>query len=288
MICRFRLIDMDIMSLRPLPTPPSDPVGRGVRTDRPDSVDEGAAAGANSVVGKVRLILEAFGMDDSELSLSELARRTGISKATVHRLSQELLEWGVLERAGCEYRLGMRVFEMGSRVPRMRVLREGVRPFMESLHLATKETVHLGIRDGLDVLYLEKISAHRQAARPSRVAGRMPLHSTATGKVLLAHAPREVLEDMAAAGLRRLTPSTVVLPGLLVEQLRTVRQTGYAIEREETVVGYCSVAVPLMGSGGLVLGALSVTAPSFRADIAGFVKALTEVSRQLARAQLIN
>ena len=103
----------------------------------------GLGDGANSVLGKARLILESFELDDVDLSLSELSRRTGISKASVHRLAQELLDWGMLERSGQEYRLGMRAFELGSRVPRFRVLRDAARPFMESLHFVTKETVHL-------------------------------------------------------------------------------------------------------------------------------------------------
>src|SRR5207302_10400209 len=114
---------------------------------------DGLGAGANSVLGKARLILEAFEIDELDLSLSELSRRTGISKASVHRLSQELLEWGMLERSGAEYRLGMRAFELGSRVPRFRVLRDVIRPYMEGLHHAVKETVHLVVRDGLEILY---------------------------------------------------------------------------------------------------------------------------------------
>lgn len=222
--------------------------------------------GSNSVVGKLRLILESFTIEDEQISLSDLARRTGISKASVHRLAQELLAWGMLERAGQEYRLGMRAFELGSRVPRFRVLRDSVRPTMEQLHQETREVVHLGVLDGQEVLYLEKVSASPQAARPSRIAGRMPLHCTAIGKVLLAHAPPTLLEDVIANGLPRVSVGTVVAPGLLVEQVRQVRKRGYAVEREETTVGYSSVAVPLYGGSGLVLGALSLTAPTFRAD----------------------
>lgn len=249
---------------------------------------EGQGAGANSVLGKARLILEAFQLDDVDLSLSELSRRTGISKASVHRLSQELLEWGMLERSGAEYRLGMRAFELGSRVPRFRVLRDAVRPFMESLHFATKETVHLAVLDGLDVLYLEKIAGGPNAARPSRIAGRMPLHCSATGKVLLAFSPPDLLEQVLARPLERRTPSTVILPGVLTEQVRHIRRSGHAIEEEEVALGYCSVAVPLFGSSGLLLGALSITAPTFRADQSKYVVALTAVSRKVAAAHLIN
>jgi DNA-binding IclR family transcriptional regulator len=252
------------------------------------SYGDGLGAGANSVLGKARLILEAFEIDDACLSLSELSRRTGISKASVHRLAQELLDWGMLERAGAEYRLGMRAFELGSRVPRFRVLRDALRPFMENLHFSTKETIHLGLVDGLDVLYLEKIADSVRHARPSRIAGRLPLHSTAIGKVLLAYSPPNLLEEVLARRLVRRTPSTIVVPAVLGEQVHAVPGVGYATEVEETAIGYCSVAVPLFGSSGLLLAALSITAPTYRARFPSYVTALTAVSRKVTATNQIN
>ena len=240
------------------------------------------------MLGKTRLILEAFELDDTDLSLSELSRRTGISKASVHRLSHELLEWGMLERSGAEYRLGMRAFELGSRVPRFRALRDVIRPYMEGLHHAVKETVHLVVRDGLEILYLEKIAGNAQATKPSRIAGRMPLHCTATGKALLAFSAPTLLEEVLARPLERLTPSTVTAPGMLREQMRKIQSVGYAVELEETAIGYCSVAVPIFGSSGLLLGALSITAPTFRADTAKYAAALAEVTAKVAATGQIN
>lgn len=212
------------------------------------------------MLGKTRLILEAFEIDDAELSLSELARRTGIAKATVHRLGQELLGWGMLERADSGYRLGMRAFELGSRVSRLRVLRDVVRPHLEHLRAITRETVHLAVLDGLDVLFVEKIADGPRVAQPSRVAGRLPLHCTATGKVLLAFSPPELLDEVLARPLERRTPSTIVVPSLLREQIRAVRETGHAVESEETAAGYCSTAVPQpsrVGWSSALLSALS-------------------------------
>lgn len=252
------------------------------------SYGAGQGDGANSVLGKARLILECFAIDDVNLSLTEISRRTGISKPSVHRLNQELLDWGMLERSGQEYRLGLRAFELGARVPRFRVLRDAVRPYMESLSRATKETVHLAVLDGLDVLYLEKIVGSPQATRPSRIAGRMPLHATATGKVLLAHADASLVESVVARGLERVTPMTVSVPQLLRDQLVRIRADGYATEFEEVTVGYCSVAVPVVGPTGLVLASLSITAPTFRADARQFAAALTAVSRKVAIDRSVN
>lgn len=255
---------------QPLPNPADDP-----------------GHGANSVLGKTRLILEAFQLDDVDLSLTELARRTGISKASVHRLAQELLEWGMLERSGQEYRLGMRAFELGSRVPRFRVLRDAARPFMERLHFATREAVHLAVRDGLEVLYLEKIAASQESARVSRIAGRLPIYCTSTGRVILAFSHPALFEEVASQELERRTPNTIVAPGLLRAQVQRVADQGWALEQEELTAGYCSVAVPVFGPNRLLLGALSVAAPIFRADVPKLSKVLLDVSNRLS-SNLIN
>jgi DNA-binding IclR family transcriptional regulator len=249
---------------------------------------DGSGICPNSVLGKVRLILEAFAIDDVDLSLSELSRRTGISKASVYRLAQELLNWGMLERSGTDYRLGMRAFELGARVPRFRLLRDALRPYMESLHHSTNESVLLAVLDGLEVLYLEKIANSAKPARASRIAGRMPLHCTATGKVLLAYSPPHVLEAVLARPLERLTPATIVAPGLLREQVLTVASTGYAVEQEETRIGYCSVAVPVRGARGPLLGALAITAPTYRAKMSSYITVLTIISHKLTVSRQID
>lgn len=233
-------------------------------TARPD------AAAMNSVLGKVRLIIEAFTVEDDRLSLTELVERTGIAKATVHRLAQELLGWGVLERAGTSYRLGLRMFEIGQRVPRQRILREAVLPFMEDLLVTTQETIHFAVHDNLDVLYVEKIIMHRGLSKQSRVAGRLPLYCTATGKVILAFSGADLLTEVVRAGLVPLTRHTVTSPAILVTQLDRVRAGQIATEYEETRLGYASVAVPVFSGDGALAGALSVTAPTARMNVNRF------------------
>ncbi|MEV8225661.1 IclR family transcriptional regulator [Streptomyces sp. NPDC079167] len=238
----------------------------------------------NSVLGKVQLILESFSHDDQRLSLSEIARRSGVAKASVHRLAQELLDWGVLERHGQDYRLGLPLFELGQRVPRQHILRDTARPYMEDLHQATRETVHLSIPDGLDVLYLEKVYGHGVVAWPSRVAGRMPLHGPATGKVFLAFGPASLLDEVLAAPLIRITPRTVSTPGALAAELERARSLGYVVESEQARLGHVSVAIPLHGATGSVIAAMSVTAPLHRAAPARYAALLREVSHRFTRS----
>jgi DNA-binding IclR family transcriptional regulator len=247
---------------------------------RPDQPE----VAAKSVLAKVQRILEAFGPDDEHLSLTEIARRTGLAKASVHRLAQELLQWGLLERRGSSYWLGMRLFEIGQRVPRQRILREAARPYMEDLYHATNETIHLAVLDGLDVFYLEKVSGHGQITRPSRVAGRMPAYCTATGKVLLAFGPSSVFDEVATQPFERVTPHTVPGPGLLASELMRARQLGYAVEREQCRTGFLSVAIPLFSASGTTMAALSVTAPVFRADVPKYAGLLSMVSRRITRS----
>ncbi|MBO2463981.1 IclR family transcriptional regulator [Actinomadura violacea] len=236
----------------------------------------------DTVLSKVRLILEAFRPDDEGLSLAELVRRTGLRKATVYRLSQELVAWGALERAGLGYRLGLRLFELGQLAPRRRILRDIALPYLEELAQATRETVHCAVRDGTELLYIEKLGGHRSVTRPSRTGGRMPLHCTATGKVLLAHAPSRVVNELLAHPLPRFTGHTVIAPRLLRTELERIRRAGYAVESEETRVGYLSVAAPVRAARGRVAGAVSVAAPTSRTQLQRLVPAVLATAGRIS------
>ncbi|WP_416957111.1 IclR family transcriptional regulator domain-containing protein [Streptomyces sp. Agncl-13] len=238
----------------------------------------------NSVLGKVRPILEAFTVDDESLSLADLVRRTGVAKATVHRLCQELVVWGLLERAGCDYRLGLRLFEIGQRVHRQRILREVAQPYMEDLLLATQETIHFAIHDGLDVVYLEKILPHRGLSEESRVAGRLPLYCTATGKAILAFSPATLFGEVVRNGLKPFTRHTITSPGRLRGQVERIREEGIATEAEEVRLGYMSMAVPVFCRQNTLAGALSITAPTYRVDAAAHASALRTAGLGIGRA----
>ncbi|WP_329549828.1 IclR family transcriptional regulator [Streptomyces sp. NBC_01356] len=255
---------------------PSSPVSGSPNGACPDPM--------NSVLGKVRPILEAFSVDDDSLSLADLVRRTGVAKATVHRLCQELVVWGLLERADCNYRLGLRLFEIGQRVHRQRILREVAQPYMEDLLLATHETIHFAIHDGLDVVYLEKILAHRGLSEESRVAGRLPLYCTATGKAILAFSPPTLFGEVVRNGLKPFTRHTITSPGRLRGQVERIREQGIATEAEEVRLGYMSMAVPVFGRQDALAGALSITAPTYRMDAVAHTGALRTAGLGISRS----
>jgi DNA-binding IclR family transcriptional regulator len=216
---------------------------------------------ARSVLERAFTILGAYGPADRKLTLAEMTRRTGIPKATVHRLAGELLELGVLEGERGVYRIGMRMFELGQLVPLQRDLRNAALPFMQDLFEATHETVHLAVLDGTDVLYIDKISGHRRVAAGSRVGGRLPAHCTAVGKAMLAVSPPGVLDALLAAGLAQRTAFTITNPSVLKRQLATVARVGVAYEREESDLGVTCAASPVYGFGRQLVAAVSVTGP---------------------------
>lgn len=219
-----------------------------------------------TVLGKALAVLQAFTVDETELGFAELGRRTGLAKATLHRTLAELVEHRLLERPDGRYRLSGLVFELGMRAAVERSLLEVATPYLEDLLGRTHETVHLGVREGSEVVYVAKTGGHRQVDAPSRLGGRMPLHATAIGKVLLAHAPPEVRDTVLRGPLTRRTPRTVVNVEVLRRQLDRAVERGVALEHEESAVGITCVAAVVADRDGGAHAAVSVTGPVHRFD----------------------
>jgi DNA-binding IclR family transcriptional regulator len=242
-----------------------------------------------NLLGKIMLVLRAFNADDGVLTFTELRERTGLAKGTLHRVLADLVAEQMLDRQDRSYRLGSGLFELGMRASGERCLLEVATPFLEDLYERTHEIAHLGLREGAEVVYIAKFGGHRQANSPSRLGGRMPLHATAIGKVLLAYAPDEVRRGILSGPLRRLAPRTVIPPGQLNQQLMTVKETGLAYDREESALGVACVAAPIYDDAGSVIAAVSVTgsADRFRPRIhAGYVRgAAAGISAELSRRE---
>jgi DNA-binding IclR family transcriptional regulator len=238
-----------------------------------------------SVISKVVSLLDAFGPTTPELSLGDLARVTGLPVSTTYRLASELVEWGGLERADRSgYRIGMRLWELGTLAARGGTLREVALPFMQDLYEATHENVHLAVRDGLEALYVDTISGHGSVRTQSRRGGRLPLHATGVGKVLLAYAPPEVVSAVVDGGMRRYTPYTVVAPGHLRRALADVRRHGVAYAREELTLGSLSVAAPVQDRQGTVVAALAVVLTQGRGDLRRLAPAVRTAAISTSRA----
>jgi DNA-binding IclR family transcriptional regulator len=237
----------------------------------------------NSVLGRALTLLTAFGAGEDELTLAELARRTGIPKTTAHRILGELDGWRVVEHTPTGVRLGMRLFELGALVPIQHGLREAAAPFLADLYEATHETVHLAILNGTDVVYLAKFDASRSPSVASRVGGRMPAYCTGVGKALLAFGPPERVAAVVAAGMPRRTPRTVIVPGLLEAALAEVRERGVAEEHEESSVGIACVAAPVLDGRGTAVAAVSITGWAHQLNTARLAPAVRTAALGISR-----
>lgn len=233
---------------------------------------------------RVLAVLGAFGPGHRTLSLSEIARRAGLTLPTAHRLIRELVRWGGLERdADGRYSVGLRLLELAALAPRGLQLREAAFPYLDNLHEATRGNVHLGVRDGLEVVYVEALRARMRKPVSSRVGDRWPMHATGTGLVLLAHADRDLQAEVLSAPLERFTPLTVTDPAELRRRLARIRQTGVAVARGQITVDDLVVAVPVTGMDGQVTAAISVVVETDRARPRALARILLETARSLSR-----
>lgn len=237
-----------------------------------------------SVVSRVLAVLSAFDERHRELTLTELARRAQLPLPTTHRLVGELVTGGaLLRRANGRYVVGRRLWDVGLLAPVQTGLREIASPFLNDIHAATLATVHLAIRDGTHVLYLERLSGRASVPVVSRVGGRLPMHATGVGKVLLAHAPQEVQEQVLAT-LTRLTPYTITQPDRLRGQLEKIRSDGYATTIEEMTLGACSVAVPVRRPDDAVVASIGIVVANLRRDRNRHLAALQVAAQGIRRS----
>lgn len=236
-----------------------------------------------SVVSRVLAILDAFDDEHRALPLAGIAQRSGLPVTTAHRLLGALTERGVLARtAASEYVIGRRMWSLGLLAPVPTDLREAASPFLHDLYAATLATVHLAVRDGTHVLYLDRIAGNRSVPVVSTIGSRLPMHATGVGKVLLAHAPAPV-RSRVLSSLSRQTPYTITQPARLREQLERVLVDHYATTIEEMSLGACSVAVPIW-QGGAVVAALGIVVPNLRRDRPRLVAALQVAAHGIGRS----
>lgn len=238
-----------------------------------------------TAAGRVLAVLATFGPHHEKLSLSDISRRSGLTLTTTHRLVGELREWGALERDDVgKYAIGLRLLELTALAPRGLRLRELAQPFLEDLHDATGANVHLAVRDGDEVIYIESLRTRGAVDVLSRIGGRWPVHATSTGQVLLAHASAEEQETVLAAPLAKFTEHTIIDSRRLREVLADVRRSGVAIAESQLTPGALAVAVPIRGESDGVIAAMGVTIGQETTRPHALVPVLTATSRAISRA----
>lgn len=217
---------------------------------------------AASMIERVSMILDVFSPEEPVLTGGEIARRAGLSRATVARILSELAKHDFVDRVQSGYQIGIRCFELGQMAQQPKDLRRLALATMFDLRQATGLTVQLGVLEGNDVIYIEILRGqYRDLTIPSRVGGRVPCYATAGGKALLAHSPDQVLEDLLNGQLEKIGPNTITDPQELRAELKLARREGIAYEREESHAGLACAASPILRGDGTAVAAISITAP---------------------------
>jgi len=234
-------------------------------------------------------VIEAFGPDAPSMTLSEVARRVGLTPGSAQRILRTLERLGYVGSDGQRFSLRPRTLQLGYAYLSALPLAAVVQPLLTALTEATGETSYLALLDGADVVYVARATAKRLRRDYMSVGTRLPAHATSPGKVLMAALPPEALDGLLArvALQQRLTPRTIADRGALTAELVQARRRGYAVNDQETIMGLRSISVPVT-VGGRVAAALGMSTEVARVTIAemeaSFLPRLRETAAAIAAA----
>lgn len=243
------------------------------------------ASGGESVLSKHLRVLGVFEAAVPFLTLSEIAESSGLAPSTAHRIVAELEREGLLERLPDRtYRLGVRLWELACRTPGALGLRELARPYLQAVHARVRQHTQLGVLSDTEVLFLDRMSARDAVVNATLIGGRIPLHASSSGLVLLAHAGQSVVDAVLAGPMRRYTPHTIQTEAHLRAVLRRVRSDGWAVSDGYIFEESRGIAVPVYGAHHDVIAAIGVVVPNDDAPPLGHVGLLTHAAREISAA----
>ncbi|PRB68214.1 IclR family transcriptional regulator [Arthrobacter sp. MYb213] len=231
-------------------------------------------------------LLRAFGEEATTgVGVSELARRAELSKSTAFRLLASLQSNDAVERAGNAYRLGKMIQNLGTTQESdlHARLRDALTPFMVNLYETTRQTVHLAILQGTDVVYLNKLYGQLAVRSPSRIGGRLPSYCTAVGKVLLAYNP-DAAQTVLSKEMYAWTENTITDADRLSHELTNIRRDHVGYDRDEVLLGLNCVAAPVFNGTGQAVAALSISGPTGRFNPESQTSVLRRVTYEASRA----
>lgn len=237
---------------------------------------------------RVLRVLEAFDPGERDVSLGELADRVGLPKSSVHRLLATLVVHHFVERdpETRRYRLGIRLFELGSAAIHERGLHSTAHPALEQLSASTGETCHLAVLSGMEAVYVYKLDGPSSIIMSSRVGGRAPCHATSIGKVLTAWAGEDLFRILRSRPLRPYTTHTITTVKAFEAELARVREQGYALDLEEFEEGLRCIAAPVRDHSTRVVAALGIAGPRRRFEddqLDSLVQIVVKAAGQLSR-----
>jgi len=219
------------------------------------------------VVDRALAALDVLANRSSECSLAELCIALGLHKSTVHRLMMVLEQHRLVDKnpETGRYRLGLKLFEFGSKAVAALDPRRHARPYLDRLQRELGETVFFCILDDGQVFYLDKVESQQSIRTACTVGSRAPAYCTAVGKAMLAELPDAEVNDIVRRwGLKAITANTITTAAALRAELRAVRSRGYAIDNEEKEEGLRCISAAVRGHSGKLFAAISVSGPAFR------------------------
>jgi DNA-binding IclR family transcriptional regulator len=217
-------------------------------------------------VDRAARILRALAAGSGRLGVSELSDRLGLAKGTVHGLLRTLHDHGLVEQDADsdKYQLGPQLLQLSNRYLDLNELRARSLAWSELLATRAGEAVRIGVPHGNGVLVVHHVFRPDTSLQILEVGAVLPMHATALGKVVLAYLAEPERNDVLDAGLPKLTGRTISTLPALERELDAVRKRGYAVEREESVLGEVGIAAPIFGRNGAVVGGIGVAGPSER------------------------
>lgn len=246
-----------------------------------------AEAGTVQSVSKAMALVEMLMRSREPLSARVIAESAGVNRTTTHRLLRALMQVGWVEKPPAEpvYRLSVRFLALAQVATQGRNFLEELRPGLERLSKLSRETIHVGIRDGLEVLHIDRIDSLERVGVASKVGSRAALHTTGLGKALLAAESPEVLEEYLTVATKVPT-QPLQDPDKLRHEIERTRERGYSIDDEEDSIGVRCLGVAVLGVGGAPLFAISITGPSprfTRLHVQTYAPAAVETAQVLSR-----
>jgi DNA-binding IclR family transcriptional regulator len=242
------------------------------------------SSGGRSALSRIMQVFTAFDVDAVFLNISQLSARSGLPLATTHRIVAEMEDFGLLERQPDKtYRLGVRLWEIACRTPGALGLREIAMPHLQSVQTRVRQHTQLGILEGQEVLFLERLSARDAVVNVTLVGGRLPLHASSSGLVLLAHADEEFQYEVFSGELFRYTEQTVRSPDALRQLLQKIRHDGFAIGNGFIHPDARGIAVPVRGVNDNIVAGLSLVVPNDEALALPLVRLLQRASAAITQ-----
>lgn len=264
-------------------SPPSTPARVSESTNGGPGDDKSTTA-----LQKAIRLMRALTASNEPSQLSELAEAVAMPKPSVHRLIMQLEEVGMVQRdvAGRGYTVGTSWQWLAIDALRVVANRPSMRDIMRSLVDRIQESCNLSILMDQEVMYLERVECDWPLRMQLQAGSRVPLHCTASGKLLLAYMSDDRRQRLLRSlYLQEYTPNTITKPAALEKECARIRKTGVSINREEYHLGLIGIGVPVVRSDGNVIASLAIHAPIFRMDVKrarGYVDLLREAATKIA------